>query len=223
MVEWNGDAVAVCTSVAVLLAYGALVVFLAWRRPASMAYAVHRKVRLLWVRGVMRDRSKDVMAVQTLRNYVMAATFKASSAVLLLIGTLTLSAQVDHLAKAWHVLSPAAGLQGDWWIAKLVCLLSTLIIAFFAFAMVIRNLNHVLFMIGLPTSDAQGDLAPERIAMRLNQAGTFYTLGMRAFFLTVPLVFWFFGPLFLVGATVVTVSIFHVLDQSPSPGSGSTT
>ena len=116
------------------------------------------------------------------------------------------------------VLGPAAGLPGNWWVAKLVSLLSALIIAFFAFAMVIRNLNHVLFMIGLPASDAQGDLTPELIAVRLNQAGAFYTLGMRAFFLTVPLVFWLFGPLFLVTATVVTVSIFYFLDKSPVAG-----
>ncbi|OWW20146.1 DUF599 domain-containing protein [Noviherbaspirillum denitrificans] len=200
----NEAAAAVAGSV-LLLAYAVL----AMLRPAPAFHAVNREARLLWVRGVMRDRSKDVMAVQSLRNYVMTATFKASSAVLLIIGTLTLSAQAESLSRTWWI----AGAQGDWLLAKLLCLLVVLIAAFFAFAMVLRHLNHVLFMIGLPAAEASGPFAPEAIAARLNRAGLFYTLGMRAYFLTIPLVFWLFGPLLLPVATAAVVALFLRMDR----------
>jgi len=46
--------------------------------------------RTAWVETIMREK-KDILPVQTLRNSTMAATFLASTAVLLIIGVLTLS------------------------------------------------------------------------------------------------------------------------------------
>jgi uncharacterized membrane protein len=132
---------------------------------------------------------------------------------------LTLSTQAGTLLKAWHVLNIGGSQAPEWWIVKVICLLTVLLVAFFSFAMVIRLLNHVVFMVNLPKADAQGVLAPEQIAQRLNQAGTYYTVGMRAFFVTVPLVFWLFGALFLVASSVGLVAVLYRIDRSPSLGS----
>lgn len=90
-----------------------------------------------------------------------------------------------------------------------------LIVAFFAFASVIRLLNHVVFMITLPPADALGILSVDNVALRLNRAGFFYRVGMRAFFITVPLVFWLFGPGFLLAATSGLVLVLYHLDRNP--------
>jgi uncharacterized membrane protein len=209
------DTIAIVISVTLLLAYYVFLISRARRNPDFTIHAINQKARSLWVAEVMRSQNKDVMAVQTLRNYVMAATFKASTAILLIVGTLTLSGQADSLARTWHVFSVAGPHSPEWWIVKVMCLLTALIVAFFAFAMAIRSLNHVVFMISLPPSDAQGALSPERVAQRLNQAGKFYSIGMRAFFAAVPLVFWLFGPVFLVLATVGLVVVLYYLDRSP--------
>jgi len=209
------DAIAIGVSATLFVSYYAFLISRARREPDFTIQAINHKARSLWIAAVMRDHSKDIMAVQTLRNFVMAATFKASSAILLILGTLTLSGQAESLAKTWHILNFAGSRAPEWWTVKIMCLLTALIIAFFAFAMTIRVLNHVVFMISLPQADAQGVLAPERVAQRLNQAGVFYTVGMRAFFLTVPLVFWLFGPLFLIVATFGLVVVLYQLDRSP--------
>jgi uncharacterized membrane protein len=57
-------------------------------------------------------------------------------------------------------------------------------------------------------------LAPEAVARRLNRAGNQFAIGLRAFFFAVPLVFWLFGPAFLVLATVGLVAALHQLDRS---------
>lgn len=209
------DTVALGVSALLFISYYAFLISRARRDPDFTIHAINQKARVLWIAAVMKDRSKDIMAVQTLRNYVMAATFKASSAILLILGTLTLSGQAESLARTWHALNVAGSPAPEWWIVKIMCLLTALIVAFFAFAMTIRVLNHVVFMVSLTPADAQGALAPERVAQRLNQAGAFYTIGMRAFFLTVPLVFWLFGPLFLVVATLGLVVVLYHLDRSP--------
>ncbi|TFW09293.1 DUF599 domain-containing protein [Oxalobacteraceae bacterium OM1] len=215
MTPFDSDAAAIATSVLLLAAYYAFLLHRTRRDPDYTVHAVNQRARSAWIAGVMRNSSKDIMAVQTLRNYVMAATFKASSAILLIMGTLTLSGQAESLAKTWHVLSFAGPSEPEWWIAKVICLLTVLLVAFFSFAMAIRILNHVVFMVGLPQEAATGALAPERVAQRLNQAGKYYSIGMRAFFITVPLVFWLFGPLFLVLAAIGLVAVLYHVDRSP--------
>lgn len=209
------DTAAIALSVMLFVSYYVFLLLRVRRNPEYTIHAINQKARMLWVEAAMKDRSKDIMAVQTLRNYAMAATFKASSAVLLIIGTLTLSGQAESLARTWHVLNVGGSPAPELWIVKILCLLTALIVAFFAFSMTIRVLNHVVFMVGLPAAAAQGPLAPERVAQRLNQAGAFYTVGMRAYFITVPLAFWLFGPVLLVLSTIGLVIVLYHLDRSP--------
>ncbi|NEX62983.1 DUF599 domain-containing protein [Noviherbaspirillum galbum] len=209
------DALALLASALMVAAY-AVRAFASLRRDsAATVQGISRHARLLWVKNVMHDKGKDVMAVQTLRNYVMAATFKASTAAILIMGTLTLSVQAGRFGLNTGLR--LHDLPDPWWTAKIAGLLAMLTLAFFSFAMVIRNLNHVVFMIGLRVEDATGVLAPERIAYRLNQAGNLYTLGMRAIFMTVPMVFWLLGPGFLLAATAAVIAVFHLLDKPLAP------
>ena len=209
------DVLALSISITLVLAYY-IFLFVQGRRTADgTIHVLNARARLLWVRHVMSNENKDLMAVQTLRNMVMAATFKATSSIVLIVGTLSLVGEAEVRAKAWHVLS-IAGVQGrEWWLVKLLCLLLVLMVAFFAFAMVIRQLNHVMFMVTLPKMAAHGVFAPESVAQQLNQAGTYYTIGMRAFFITVPLAFWLFGPLFLVAATIGLIAVLYIIDRTP--------
>jgi uncharacterized membrane protein len=209
------ETVAIVASVFLLLMYYAFLYVRVSRNPDFTIHAVNDKARTLWVHDVMTHRGKDVMAVQTLRNFVMAATFKASSAILLIMGTLTLSGQAESLARTWHALNIGGSTTPAWWIVKIICLLTILIVAFFAFSLAIRLLNHVVFMINLPPESAHGVLAPESVAQRLNHAGAFYRIGMRAFFFAVPLAFWLFGPVFLMTSTVGLIVVLYFLDRSP--------
>ncbi|MFJ7566909.1 DUF599 domain-containing protein [Herminiimonas sp. NPDC097707] len=210
------DVLALLGSGSLLLIYYLLLLVRVKRDPEFTVHSINRKARAQWVKDVMKNYGKkDVMAVQTLRNFSMSATFKASSSILLILGTLTLSGQAENMAKTWHVLDVVGSRSADLWVLKIMCLLSVLLIAFFAFAMCLRVLNHVVFMVNLPEEDAQGSLSPVRVGQRLNSAGSFYTLGMRAFFLAVPLTFWLFGPLFLFLSTVGLIVALYHLDRNP--------
>lgn len=189
-----------------------------WRRvrrnPTYTIHGVNELARTLWVANVMNNPSRDVMAVQTLRNFVMGASLMASTATLLIIGTLTLSGQADSISKSWHVLNIGGTNAAELWIVKVLCLLVDFIIAFFAFAMAVRLTNHVVFMINTNAPNAHHNLSPQAVARRLNRAGNLFAIGMRAFFFAVPLVFWLFGPAFLVFATCGLVFALRKLDRS---------
>ena len=199
-------------SAAMVVAYYAFLQFKTKEDPTYTIHGVNALARSLWVANIMRNPAKDVMAVQTLRNFIMGASLMASTAALLIIGTLTLSGQAGSLSQSWH--APSSPYTAEVWTVKVICLLVDFIVAFFAFAMSVRLANHVVFMVNVPEHDAHHNLSPWAVAQRLHRAGNMFATGMRSFFFAVPLVFWLFGPYFLVLSTIGLVVTLYRLDRS---------
>lgn len=213
--EFGADFVSLAASVGIVLGYYAMLRARVRRDPTYSIHFVNELTRRIWVESVMRNPAKDVMAVQTLRNFIMVGILMVSTATLLIVGTLTLSGQADNISRSWHALNAVGSHSAQLWIFKVMCLLADFLVAFFAYAMAIRLANHVLFMINVPAEfqAAHEVLSPEHVAQRLNRAGHLVAVGMRAFFFAIPLVFWLFGPLFLLAATAGVVAIFSRLDR----------
>ena len=184
------------------------------RDPGYTVQAVNAMVRRAWVEGIMQNR-EGILAVQTLRNSTMAATFLASTAVLLIIGVLTLSEQGDKLGGTWHALNFAGSTLAPLWALKLLALMLNLFVSFFTFSMSIRVFNHVGYMINVPQAAGHKFISPRHVAVHLNRAGRFYSIGMRAYYFLVPLVFWLFGPHFMLLATVGLIFVLYKIDRTP--------
>lgn len=209
--DFETDLMALAISAAIVAAYYG---FLNMKVRANSTYTIHgvnALARSLWVEHIMRNPGKDVMAVQTMRNFIMGSSLMASTAALLIIGTLTLSGQAENIAQNWHVLSLKGSFATELWIIKVMFLLVDFIVAFFAFAMSVRLANHVVFMVNVPDHNAHHNLSPKAVARRLHRAGNMFAIGMRAFFFAVPLVFWLFGPYFLLLSSVgLVVALYHL-------------
>ena len=217
--RFNLDLAAFILSAGMVAGYHLVLAMVVRKNPFYTVHSANVIARRAWVEHVMSEPSRDVMAVQTLRNSIMTATFFASTAVLLMMGTLTLISQSAHITESWHVLAFSGADYPELWIAKVLLLLLAFILAFFSFSMVLRLLNHVLFMVNVPAPKrVHPALQPEKVAERLNRAGFFYTVGMRAYYISVPLVFWLFGPLFLLVASAILVAVLYRLDRSPGGG-----
>jgi len=213
--EYGADLLAAACSAAIVAAYYVRHRARVRDDPTYSVHFVNELARRVWVESVMRNPAKDVMAVQTLRNFIMVGILMVSTTTLLLMGTLTLSGQIDSISRSWHALSFFGSDTAALWIVKVMCLLADFLVAFFSYAMAIRLANHVLFMINVPKEfqDAHGVLSPEHTADRLNKAGRMMAIGMRSLFFAIPLVFWLFGPAFLVLATGGVVLIVSRLDR----------
>jgi uncharacterized membrane protein len=183
--------------------------------PTYTVQAINRIARTAWVQNIMRDDKNAVLAVQTLRNSTMAATFLASTSVLMIIGVLTLSEQGDKLEATWHALNMVGAINPMLWMVKLILLLLDLFVAFFSFSMAIRVFNHVGYMINVPLGLNHKMITPAHVATHLNRAGHFYSLGMRAYYFLVPLVFWLFGPHFMLVATIGLLMVLYRIDRAP--------
>lgn len=186
--------------------------------PTYSVQAINRIARIAWVETMMASGKPDVISVQTLRNSTMAATFLASTAVLLIVGVVTLSGQANNLGSTWHALNPFGGKAPEMFIAKLLLLLLDLFVVFFSFSLAIRVYNHVGYLINVPLSLNHKSISAQHVAEHLNRAGSYYSFGMRAFYFMVPVVFWLFGPHFMLVATLGLIAVLYRVDRAPRVG-----
>jgi uncharacterized membrane protein len=209
------DLVSFLLSLMILIIYSLFIAYKTRKNPAYTIQAVNVIARTAWVESIMQDKGKEVLAVQTLRNSTMAATFLASTAVLLIIGVLTLSGQEDKLVSTWHSLNAMGAKHAEMWQAKLLLILLDLFVAFFSFSMAVRVFNHVGYMINVPLARNFKMICPAHVAVHLNRAGRFYSIGMRSYYFVVPLVFWLFGPHFMLISTIALTVVLYHLDRAP--------
>ena len=209
------DIFSLILSVALLVLYHFYLRHKVRKDPTYTVQAVNIIARTAWVETMMGTGKPDVISIQTLRNSTMAATFLASTAVLLIIGVLTLSGQGDKLSGTWHALNTFGATRSELWLAKLILLLFDLFVAFFSFSMSIRVFNHVGYMINVPLSLNHKAITTRHVAVHLNSAGKYYSIGMRAYYYSGPLVFWLFGPHFMLLATIILIPVLYKLDRAP--------
>lgn len=179
--------------------------------PLSTAQGLARRTRALWVKSVM-ESGKDILAVQTLRNWTMAATFLASAAILIGLGVFNLALTLDKQGELSLLVGPLSSGHPGLWAAKLILLGADFLFAFFNFTLAVRYFNHTGFMINLPT-DSSTEISVEDVMAILDRGGTHYTLGMRGYYLAVPLALWLFGPLWLLSGTLLLIVTLYRVDR----------
>ena len=70
-------------------------------------------------------------------------------------------------------------------------------------------------MINIPLSLNHKEMSPQHVALHLNLGGNYYYIGMRAYYFLVPLVFWLFGPHFMLAATTTLILVLYRIDRAP--------
>lgn len=190
-------------SVLVLAAYELLL----WRRqrhdPLGVARTAHAAIRQQWARAVRGSPGHEVLAVQTLRNSVMAASISASTAVLAFVA----------LASQFH--SPAAGTSGiDMHTVTVALLLALLFCAFLLSATAVRFFNHAGYALATPAS-VGGEHLTEVGARYVARAGHLYSLSLRAFMVAAPFGVGLLRPVLMPVAALLLVAVLRWLDRPP--------
>ncbi len=179
--------------------------------PLSAALGLARHTRALWVKNIMQQ-GKDILAVQTLRNWTMSSTFLASTAILIGLGVFNLAVTADKQGELSLMISHFGNENPGLWLGKLVLLGADFLFAFFNFTLAVRYFNHTGFMINLPT-DSNAEISVDNVVEILDRGGMHYTLGMRGYYLAMPLALWLFGPLWLLAGTLLLVVTLYRLDR----------
>ncbi len=201
------------------------------RSPRKTIYGLTSSARRVFVASIMY-RKDAILAVQTLRNWVMAASALASTSIVIIIGLSAFLATVGTMVAEGTATDSNPikfnSLLDSWFTVKIVCLIITLMTAFFMFAQTMRFFNHVCIVININISDeelakldpharlAYRAITPDVVGDLMNRAAFYNTSGLRMYYLTFPLIAWVGGPYYLLAATVVLLIILRQLDFNTS-------
>ena len=201
----------VVTTAVVVIVYHTHLYIKIRQNPLSTAVGITNHARQMWVKAVIRDKH-DILAVQTLRNQVMAATFLASSAILLSLGSFSAAFRPGVFSELSHALNLVGTKTEALWMLKLMLLGILFFFTFFNFTLSIRYYNHAGFMINsFELNDAT--VSEKAVTHVLNHGAQHYTIGMRGFYLSVPIALWMFGPLWMLIGSIVLIAALYRLDR----------
>lgn len=186
------------------------------KNPQATVQGMNAQARAAWVEQIMTTSGRDVLAVQTFRNSTMAATLMASTAVLLIFGIFNILASADKIGPAFHSINSWGSHDAGMRNFKLMVLLVEFFIGFFCFALAVRGYHHAGYMINVPlkSGDTHG-ISVAKVVQMLNRTSGYYSIGMRSYYFTVPVVMWLFGPVWMFVATLALLAVLSHLDHLP--------
>ncbi len=177
--------------------------------------SINNTARKAWVDNIMSDKSNAVLAVQTLRNSTMAATFLASTAILMSMGVLNLMQKSTGDNNLLHALHSNLFYGGDVENLKLLMLLIIFFCAFFSFSMAVRMYNHVGYLINSTNTKLHFTPSTRYVSGMLNRSGSYYSYGMRAYYISVPMIFSLYSPYFMAAASLGLIILLYNIDRAP--------
>ncbi|XP_040382956.1 uncharacterized protein LOC102720070 isoform X2 [Oryza brachyantha] len=221
------DYVLVPLGLALMVAYHAWLLHRIRRRPATTVVGVNAINRRIWVRHIMEDPSGKhaVMAVQTIRNNIMASTLLASTAITLSsIITVLMSSSGSVDGRRLGLLPDAplvVGAAGETALsAKFFAIIVCFLVAFLLNVQSIRYYSHASTLVNVPLhlhAHRRRRRRPELavvdyVTATLNRGSYFWSLGARAFYFSCPVFLWIFGPIPMLSACAAMVGALYFLD-----------
>jgi uncharacterized membrane protein len=194
-----------------LAAYHLHWIYLIYKKPLTTSVGITNHLRGHWVEYIMAEK-QDILAVQTLRNWVMASSFLASTGIIICLGLISVAASPEKMAEITPTLNTLVREHRALWLFKLMVLIIDFFFIFFSFCLAIRYFNHVNFMINVPSSLAH-KITPEYISKSLNTGMMHYTMGMRGYYVGILLFLWLFGPIWMLLGTVIMLIVLYHLDR----------
>lgn len=201
--------IAAIATLGTVLAYEAWLAVAQRTLPQQLARTAHASLREDWFAAVSAHPGSELLAVQTLRNSLMSATMTASTAVLGLMGTLSLTAPTLNatlgqaaVGAEWPHFTPRLAME-----LVLLCLLfASLVLS----AMAVRYYHHAGFIGGMPVGSAQRQRWAATGTTYVRKAGLLYSWGLRQLLLVVPVVAFILHPLAgVAGALLVVATLVH--------------
>lgn len=196
--------IAAFSTLLMLLVYEAVLALTQRRDPQRLARSAHATLREEWFAAVSAHPGSEILAVQTLRNSLMSATMTASTAVLGLLGTITLAAPT---VRASLEESGASGLV---FTPRLVMELTLMVLLFASLVcsvMAVRYYNHASFICAMPVGSASRQRWSAHGSAYVRRAGILYSWGLRHLLMVAPVVAFIVyplaGPVAAIGVVVM--------------------
>jgi len=207
--------IAAASTLGIIAAYEGWLAVAHRRAPQGLVATEHAALREDWFAAISAQPGSEILAVQTLRNALMSATMTASTAVLGLMGALSLTAphMPAALAEAAGVAASTSSHAGARLAMELV-LLGLLFAALVASVMAVRYYNHAGFIGGMPVGAPQRARWADAGTAYVRRAGALYSWGLRQLLLVVPVVAYLLHPAAGVAGAAGVVAVLVQFDRS---------
>ncbi|XP_065860784.1 uncharacterized protein [Euphorbia lathyris] len=209
------DYVLVPMGLLVMSLYHSWLLFTIRRHPRRTVIGINAESRRQWVQAIMANPlSNGVLAVQTIRNNIMASTLLATTAITLssLISVFVSSTSNSGNIASKLVYGNKSPLLSS---VKYFTILLCFLVAFLCNVQSIRYYAHVSFLVTVPTSKGKKDCI-EYVTRNLNRGSIFWSLGLRAFYVSFPLFLWIFGPIPMFVCCCIMSFVLYFLDTTTS-------
>lgn len=194
-------------SLALVIAYEWRIHALGQRQPERLARYANAKLRMHWVLSLSDKPGFEIVAVQALRNSLMAASISASTAALAVMGALTMAGAslAANLARwsgedALHTVLQAL-------------MIGLLFASYICSAMSTRHYSHASFIMSMPVDEAARVELNPSAANHVRRAGLMYSWGLRLFLMVLPVVAGVVHPLAMLPATALLIAGLVLFDQ----------
>ena len=176
---------------------------------AATARSAHRVLRGDWVQALSRHPGSEILAVQALRNSLMSATINASTAVLVLMGSISLMAS--------HRDASSFSMQASFRVGLELALVLILFAAYVCAAMAMRYYNHAGFVLSLPVGSPERMGREQLAATYVPRAASLYSWSLRCFLYAVPIAVGLLSALLMPVATIALITVLAISDRAPDP------
>jgi hypothetical protein len=200
---------AVLATIAILLVNEAVLLLAQRRNPGALARTAHATLREEWFTAVSKQAGSEILAVQTIRNSLMSATMTASTAVLGLVGTVTLATPSLHatfdLMNATPHFTPRLMLE--------LVLIAVLFASLVCSAMAVRYYNHASYIGAMPVDSEERHRWSDTGTIYLRRGGMLYSWGLRHLVLVAPILAAILHPAAGPVVAVLVVALLSGFDR----------
>jgi len=163
-----------------------------------------------WVKGIVTN-NKDILAVQTLRNWTMASTLLGSTAIIIALGIVNYifdKGDIDLNKQYFDIHSLVGQQQLN---AKLLLLVVIFFYIFMNYSLAVRAYSRTGFILGIKAVDG-AKIKPENGVKTLIRGARHYTMGMRGYYISIPIILWLFDPYWMLAGMVGLVIFLFMID-----------
>ncbi len=211
-----GDWGALAVFLSMLFGYRFFLSLMLRHRPDNLFLGRLQEYRRAWIE-THSGGHESVLVVQTLRNTIMSASFLASTAVILIMGSFSLLPILASSENARDTFYISGSLDPAVDTFKILLIILLMSYSFFNFTWYIRDINYMAFVLNIPKKrldEIQGGDATAYLADKFLKSGFHFSLGMRGYYFLVPLILWFFSPYLMMAASAFIMLVLIRRDMA---------
>ncbi|WVZ13754.1 hypothetical protein V8G54_011320 [Vigna mungo] len=217
--EWRKyylDVILVPLGLVMIVAYHVWLWYKTQTQPFTTTFGREADSRRSWVLVMIKEiDKKNVVAIQSLRNWIMASTLMATSAILICAG---LGAVISSTYTAKHAIkSTIFGADSELMVGlKYGILLAAFLFSFFCHTCCIGFLNQINILICSP-QDHKSLVNSQYLTQIFDKAMLLNTLGNRILYSALSFLLWIFGPVPTFLSSMVMLVLLYNLDFHSVP------